>query len=123
MKLVEGESKQLLDERLLKDQRKRSGDDEDAPYERLQLHAEMAPSGTLGGAGARYKADGAADSVSRVDTFGNLPVNARSVSELAYAIARRCRCSSPFALAGPGACGPGAQRFSFDDSLAARCDY
>ena len=80
--LVEGVSKQLLDERLLKDQRKRSGDDEDAPYGKLEMQAEMAPSGSLRGAGGRYMADGAADSVTRVGTFGNLPVNARSVNEL-----------------------------------------
>ena len=60
VKLIEGPSKQLFDEKILAQQRLRTENEEDAPYSRLQSLAglEMRPKGELGAAKSSYQGGG-----------------------------------------------------------------
>ena len=89
VKLIEGLNKQLVDEKILAEQRRRDGGEKDAPFERLQLLADMQrPSSSLGGARKSYQGGGTiagivseTESYSRADNSA-LPINGRSFDDL-----------------------------------------
>ncbi|HVQ37960.1 MAG TPA: MG2 domain-containing protein, partial [Pyrinomonadaceae bacterium] len=91
-KLVEGLNKVLVDEKTLADDRLRTGNEEDAPFERLQILADLSrgPKGEVGASRGNFKLDGFSESELRKEksaadseVFGfisgrrvdNLPIN------------------------------------------------
>jgi uncharacterized protein YfaS (alpha-2-macroglobulin family) len=89
VKLVEGLNKQLFDEKILADQRRRDGSDKDTPFERLQVLADLnRPAGAVGGARNNYQLAGISigeESKAKSEDsarFANAPANGRRTDSL-----------------------------------------